>query len=251
MNRAAAVVLAAGASVRMGRNKLLLELNGETVVHRAARTAHAAGLAPVVVVTGHERDAVEAALHGLPCRTVHNSEHAQGQHTSVGAGIAALDGPTTEADEPTAESDGPTAESDEPTAESDEPTTEADEPTAAIVMLADMPFVTADMLRALAERHAATGAPVVASRYGGETIAPPILYDRRLFGELTRMDRRCGRQVVKRHRAEAVEVDWPLERMRDLDRPSDHASARAELSTRPPAAQALDHLVAATEPAHG
>lgn len=186
-------MLAAGASVRMGRNKLLLELDGETVVHRAARTADAAGLAPVVVVTGHERGAVEAALHGLRCRIVHNSEHAQGQHTSVGAGIAALDGPT-----------------------------------AAIVILADMPFVTPDMLRALAERHAATGAPVVASRYGGETIAPPILYDRRLFGELTRMDRRCGRQVVKRHGADAVELDWPLERMRDLDRPSDYANARAE-----------------------
>ncbi len=216
MNRVAAVVLAAGASVRMGRNKLLLELDGETVVRRAARTASAAGLAPVVVVTGHEHEAVEAALHGLPSRTVYNSEHAQGQHTSVGAGIAALAGPT-----------------------------------AAIVMLADMPFVTADMLRAVADHHAATGAPVVASRYGGETIAPPILYDRRLFGELTRMDRRCGRQVVQRHRANAVELDWPADRMRDLDRPSDHASARAELSTRPPAAQAPDHLVAATDPAHG
>ncbi len=223
MNKVAAVVLAAGASVRMGRNKLLLELDGETVVHRAARTASAAGLAPVVVVTGHEREAVEAALHGLPCRTVYNSEHAQGQHTSVGTGIAALAGPTAE----------------------------ANEPTAAIVLLADMPFVTADMLRAVADRHAATGAPVVASRYGAETIAPPILYDRRLFGELTRMDRRCGRRVVQRHRAEAAEVKWPLDRMRDLDRPSDHAIAHAELSARPPAAQAPDHLVAATEPAHG
>lgn len=236
MNTVAAVVLAAGASVRMGRNKLLLELDGETVVRRAARTAHSAGLTPVVVVTGHEHEAVEAALHGLRCRTVHNSKHAQGQHTSVGAGIAALDGPTAALDGPTAEADGPT--------------TEADMPTAAIVMLADMPFVTAGMLRTVAGRHAATGAPIVASRYGGKTIAPPILYHRRLFGELTRMDRRCGRQVVKRHRAEAVEVDWPLERMRDLDRPSDYADARAELPTRPPAAQA-PRARAATEAAHG
>jgi len=208
-------VLAAGASVRMGRNKLLLELDGETVVHRAARTANAAGLAPVVVVTGHESEAVETALHGLRCRTVHNSEHARGQHTSVGTGIAALDDGTADAGDRTAGAGVRTA-------------AHADDCTAAIVMLADMPFVTADMLRALAERHAATGAPVVASRYGGETIAPPILYDRRLFGELTRMDRRCGRQVVKRHRADAVELDWPLERMRDLDRPSDYANARAE-----------------------
>ncbi len=227
MNTVAAVVLAAGSSVRMGRNKLLLELDGETVVRRAADTARAAGLAPVVVVTGHEREAVEAALHGLPCRIVHNSEHAQGQHTSVAAGIAAL----------TEDTAGAAAAG-------------ADDNTAAIVMLADMPFVTADMLRAVADRQAATGAPIVASRYGGKTIAPPILYHRRFFGELTRMDSRCGRQVVKRHRSEAVEVDWPLEMMRDLDRPSDYADARAQLSTRPPAAQAPPAR-AATEAAHG
>ena len=232
MNRVAAVVLAAGASVRMGRNKLLLTLDGETVVRRAARTAGAAGLDPVVVVTGHEHEAVEAALHGLPCRTVFNSEHAHGQHTSVGAGVAALAG----------DPDSPAASAAVPPAA---------HCTAAIVILADMPFVTADMLRTVAERHAATGAPVVASRYGGETIAPPILYDRCLFGELTRMDRRCGRQVVQRHRADAVEVDWPVERMRDLDRPSDYANARTELSARPPAAQAPDPLAAAAEPAHG
>ena len=227
MNTVAAVVLAAGSSVRMGRNKLLLELDGETVVRRAAATARAAGLAPVVVVTGHEREAVEAALHGLPCRTVHNSEHARGQHTSVAAGIAAL-------------TDAALADD----------TAGADDSTAAIVMLADMPFVTADMLRAVADRQAATGAPVVTSRYGGKTIAPPILYHRCLFGELTRMDSRCGRQVVKRHRAEAVEVDWPLGMMRDLDRPSDYADARAQLSTRPPAAQAPPARATA-EAAHG
>lgn len=224
MNRVAAVVLAAGASVRMGRNKLLLTLGGETVVGRAVRTAGAAGLDPVVVVTGHEHEAVEAALHGLPCRTVFNREHARGQHTSVGAGVAAL-----------AEDSAP------PEARC----------TAAIVILADMPFVTAEMLRAVAERHAATGAPVVASRYGGKITAPPILYHRRLFAELTRMDRRCGRQVVQRHRADAVEVDWPEEMMRDLDRPSDYANARSELSTRPSAAQAPAPLAAAAEPAHG
>lgn len=243
VSRVAAVVLAAGASVRMGRNKLLLTLGGETVVRRAARTAAAAGLDPVVVVTGHEREAVEAALHGLPCRTVFNSEHARGQHTSVGTGVAALAGDT---DPPAA----PSAAA-PPAAAPQAAAPPADRCTAAIVILADMPFVTADMLRAVAERHAATGAPVVASRYGGETIAPPILYDRRLFGELTRMDRRCGRQVVQRHRADAVEVDWPEEMMRDLDRPSDYANARSALSARPPAAQAPDPLAAASEPAHG
>ena len=193
----AAVVLAAGASTRMGRNKLLLELNGETVVHRAARTAIEAGLDPVVVVTGHAREAVERALHGLRCRSVFNCEHANGTHTSVGKGIAAV-----------------------------EPTACA----AAIVILADMPLVTAPMLRALVDRYNESGAPLVASRYGGEVNAPPILYDRQLFGELRDMDARCGRQLVRRHRHEAAELDWPAEAARDLDRPGDYEWIRGALA---------------------
>jgi len=68
----------------------------------------------------------------------------------------------------------------------------------------------------------------VASRYGGSVNAPPILYDRRLFGELRRMDARCGREVVRRHLHEAIEVDWPAEAGRDLDHPEDYGRIRAE-----------------------
>ena len=63
--RVAGVVLAAGASRRMGRNKMLLELEGEPLVRRAARRALEAGLTPVVVVLGHEADRARAALAGL------------------------------------------------------------------------------------------------------------------------------------------------------------------------------------------
>src|SRR5205809_7761322 len=50
----------------MGRNKMLLELEGESLVRRAARRAIAAGLAPVVVVIGHEPDRVRTELKDLP-----------------------------------------------------------------------------------------------------------------------------------------------------------------------------------------
>lgn len=201
----AAVILAAGASTRMGRNKLLLELNGETVVRRAARTAIEAGLDPVIVVTGHARDEVEGELHGLRCRCVFNSEHAKGTHTSVAAGIGAV---------------------------------ERTACAAAIVMLADMPLVTPSMLRALIERYHESGAPLVASRYGGQVNAPPILYDRRLFAELRNMDARCGRQVVRRHRHDAVEIEWPVEAARDLDRPADYEWIRDALADESRAAAA-------------
>lgn len=193
--RVAAAVLAAGASTRMGRNKLLLELNGETVVRRAARTALAAGLEPVVVVTGHAREAVERQLRGLGCRSVFNREHPAGTHTSVAAGIGAV---------------GPDCE-------------------AAVVILADMPFVTPAMLRSLVDRYRESRPPLVASRYGGSVNAPPILYDRSLFGELRRLDARCGRGVVRRHLRRAIEVEWPAEAGRDLDRPDDYRGALESL----------------------
>lgn len=209
MSDVAAVVLAAGASVRMGRNKLLLDLGGESVVRRAARRAVEAGMNPVVVVTGHEREAVEDELRGIGCSAVFNADHAVGQHTSVSAGIAGLGGA----------GGWPGAGG----------AAGADRCAAAVVVLADMPFVTAAMLGAVAARYRETGAPLVLSRYGGETVAPPMLYDRSLFGELLRMDRRCGREVVRRHRAEAAVVDWPAGALRDLDTPDDHEAARLEL----------------------
>lgn len=207
--RVAGIVLAAGSSRRMGSNKLLLELDGEAVVRRAARTVRAAGLDPVVVVTGHEHEAVTARLHDLGVSAVNNAEHAKGTHTSVAAGVASVRG-------------------------------DCD---AAVVVLADMPFVTPAMLREVVARYDRTRPPqgsrqphrqpqrppLVVSRYGGEVTAPPILYDRTLFGELARMDARCGRAVVRRHLDAAVLVDWPADASRDLDRPADYERAREEL----------------------
>lgn len=188
----AAVVPAAGASARMGRNKLLLELDGETLIRRSVRVAGDAGLDPVVVVTGHARKTIERELQGLGCLCVFNADHAKGIQTSVAAGVAALD---------------PACD-------------------AAVVMLADMPFVTAEMLGTLASSYRGRNPRLVVSRYGGEVDAPPILYDRALFGEVARAG--CGRAVVRRHRARAVHVDWPADRLRDIDYPADYESVRRQ-----------------------
>ena len=204
--RVAGIVAAAGSSKRMGRrNKLLLDVGGEAMVGRVVSTALGAGLDPVVVVTGHDRGAVETALARLPCQSVYNARHAEGLHTSVAAGIAhvALHA----------------------------------QPAAVVVLLADMPFVTCEMLRATVARHRETGAPAVASCYGGGTIAPPVLYDRRLFGELAAIDAGGGRAVVRRHRADAVEIEWPAEAAWDVDEPADYERAREALAGNPQARQ--------------
>ncbi len=82
--RIAAVVLAAGRSTRMGAvNKMIAEIGGKPLVRIAAEQALASQAAPVIVVTGHERDKVEAALKGLNVRFAHNPDYAEGLGTSL------------------------------------------------------------------------------------------------------------------------------------------------------------------------
>jgi molybdenum cofactor cytidylyltransferase len=100
------------------------------------------------------------------------------------------------------------------------------------VMLADMPFVTPGMIAGLIGRYRATEAPLVISDYEGVN-APPMLYDRCLFGELLEMTGEgCGRQVVRRHRDEAEVLSWPAAALADLDVPEDYERIRTEVGSR-------------------
>lgn len=183
----AGVVLAAGSSTRLGRNKLLLSLDGESLVRRAAKAALEAGLEPVVVVLGHEADRVAQELSGLPVETVVNPDHARGVNTSLRAGVAGVPG----------------------------------EAAAVVVLLADMPLVTAAMVARLVDEHRRTRAPLVVSDYGG-VHAPPTLYARPLFPELGGPEGDgCGKRVVRQHADEAVRVSWPPDRLADVDREED------------------------------
>jgi molybdenum cofactor cytidylyltransferase len=186
----------------MGQNKLLLRVDGEALVARAARRAAAAGLDPVLVVLGHEADRVGQELDGVVCRRVLNPDHGTGQASSFRAGVGAVPA----------------------------------EAPAAVVLLADMPHVTVEMIAALVARYRQTGAALVVSEYGG-VHAPPTLYDRSLFDEIRGMSGDgCGRQVVRRHRGEAEVVPWPAERLADLDEPKDLEQLRAAATNETPCA---------------
>lgn len=138
---AAALVLAAGNSSRLGQPKQLLVYQGETLLHRAVRTALAAGYTPVVVVTGALNTELRHAVADLPCQTVHNPDWAAGMGASIRAGLAAL---------------GPAA-------------------TAVLVLSSDQPLVAAAQLAALAQHQQATGAPAVAAAYA-DAFGIPALF---------------------------------------------------------------------------
>ena len=195
----AGIVLAAGTSSRMGQNKLFMELDGEPLVRRVVSRASAAGVDPLIVVLGHEAARVQQALEGIRYRPVFNAEYERGVNSSLRAGIHAV-------------SETPAR--------------------AAVVMLADMPFVTPAMIAMLIEKYRGGDAPLVISDYEGVN-APPMLYDRSLFEELAMPDGHgCGKQVVKRHRHEAESASWPVEALTDLDAPEDYERVKAAMEGR-------------------
>lgn len=146
---AAGVILAGGAASRFGQLKQILPWHGQALVRHAAAKALNAGLAPVVVVTGHAAELVQAALSGLPVKFAHNPDWAAGQSTSVITGLRHL----------------------------------PPQVGSATFLLADQPFVPAGLVRGLVEAHAASLAPIVAPLVQGQR-ANPVLFDRSTFPDL-------------------------------------------------------------------
>ena len=84
-----AVILAAGASKRLGQPKQLIEIQGESLLHRTARI----GLLicdPVLVVLGFEAERMQAALHDLPVQCVRNLDWEEGMASSLRVAVSAL-----------------------------------------------------------------------------------------------------------------------------------------------------------------
>lgn len=184
-----AVILAAGASTRMGQIKQLLPIAGQPMVRRVTGTVCAAGFEQVIVVVGAQADAVAHALQGLPVELVVNDAWQEGMSTSVRAGIGAL----------------------------------RPEIAAAMLILADQPDLSPGSLQKLVARYRTSGAPLVAPYYQGRR-GNPVLFDRALFAELEAVaGDRGGRGVVARHEAELerVDVEDPAP-VSDIDTPEDY-----------------------------
>ncbi|MEJ2558620.1 MAG: selenium cofactor biosynthesis protein YqeC [Anaerolineae bacterium] len=190
--RVAAIVLAGGASQRFGAPKQLLPWEGGSLLGHVADTALASRASPVVVVLGHQADACQVALGDRPVTAVVNPDWAQGQSTSVRAGLAAL-----------------------------QPNVSA-----ALFLLVDQPRITPAVINALIERHRATLAPVVWPEHNGRR-GNPVLFDHALFPQLARLSGDTGgRPVLQAYadRAERVPVSDPGV-LFDIDTPGDYQKA--------------------------
>ena len=167
----AAIVLAAGRSSRMGGpNKLLAEIGGRPLVRIVTEAALASRAGPVIVVTGHQRERVEAALAGLDVLLVHNPTYADGLSTSLKAGIAATP---------------PAADG-------------------VIVCLGDMPQVDARLIdRLLAAFDPERGALAVVPTLAGKR-SNPVVWSRRFFPDLSALAGDVGARGLIASYPEAV-----------------------------------------------
>jgi len=162
-----AIVLAAGKSSRMGRPKAMLPLDGDTFLTRIVRTFADAGVEDIVVVVGHDADAIVAsfaAVDGVAARFVDNPDYEQGQLSSLLTGLRLVDRPGV---------------------------------VGVLMTLVDVPLVSAATVRAVVDRYRSTRAPIVrpvdGSRHGH-----PVLIDRSLFDALRHADPSAGAKPIIR-----------------------------------------------------
>jgi molybdenum cofactor cytidylyltransferase len=188
-----AVVLAAGASTRMGAQKLLLPLGGEPLVRRTVRQVADAGFDDVLVVVGCKYEKVLAVLGGLPVRHVRNDEYETGFGSSFRAAVGSLS-----------------------------------DSEAAMFVLADQPFVTPSAYRRLLDAYRQQPGGIVSVRYG-EVTAPPHLFAAAFFPELAVLEH-GARPVLQRYRDRTTVLQFPADLLLDIDTPEDYELAKARLS---------------------
>lgn len=192
-----AVVLAAGKSSRMGRPKATLPLDEhDTFLTRIVRTFLAASIDDVVVVVGHDKDAIIPAFaaSGLPARFVENRDSERGQLSSVLAGLAVVDRPGV---------------------------------AAMLLTLVDVPLIAPSTVRAVVDRYRTTHAAIVRPVRGNEH-GHPVLIDRALFDALRRADPDSGaKAIVRAHVSPAGDVEVDDEgAFADIDTPDEYERIR-------------------------
>ncbi len=195
-----AIVLAAGASQRMGQPKLLLPFNGERVIEHVVGTVTAADVDEVIVVVGYRRAEMEQALAGLPARVVFNPDYAWGEMlSSVQVGLKAA---------------SPAA-------------------TAALIALGDQPRVSVATLNRIATALREGGDRIYLPTFGGRR-GHPIGLPRRFWPEVLALERGSSlREVIRRHQSATVEIPVPDDAVLwDMDTPQEYAGLLAR--ARPP-----------------
>jgi len=201
----ALILLAAGASTRMGRPKQLLPIQGRPLLRHVAEAALAAPVSPLIIVLGAHAAEIAPCLNGLPVQVVVHAAWAEGMGASLRAGMEAL-------------------------------ARCQPEPECVVIALADQPDFSAGHIAQLIATQQATGRPIVASAQG-TVRGPPVLFTKKFYPALRALRGDTGaRSLLQTHVHEVATVTLPP--APDLDTPADYAAylSRTGSSTSGPAA---------------
>ncbi len=196
--RIAGIVLAAGRSTRAAPDhKLLVELpDGRSMIETTVEHVLAAGIAPVIVVTGHDAAAIEARLARLDVRLAHAPDYALGLAHSLRAGLRALP----------QDADG------------------------ALICLGDMPLVEDSVLnRLIAAFDPDEGRSIIVPTNRGRR-GNPVLWDRKFFAEISALEGDAGaRRLFRLHMEQVAEVEVETSSiLLDFDTPEAIAALKKE-----------------------
>jgi molybdenum cofactor cytidylyltransferase len=188
----AAIILAAGASIRMGQPKPLLPWRGQPFIRHIARMALQADLSPVVIVAGEHTSEIRTAVADLPVTVIRNPDWEAGQSASVRCGLRSL----------------------------------PDTIGSVVFLLADQPHIPIGLVKALQDRHAQSLSPIVAPLID-EQRGNPVLFDRVTFSDLLSLSGNVGgRAVFAKYRV--AYVPWhDANVLLDVDTPEDYQRLQA------------------------
>jgi molybdenum cofactor cytidylyltransferase len=171
------VILAAGASTRLGRPKQLLPWQGKTLLQHAVQTALSITTRPVVV-TGCNADQLVAGLNNEQVHIVFNPDWEQGIASSIRIGLQALLDRTPPPDQ-------------------------------VIFMVCDQPFVSPGLLLDLINERQKSQKSIIASSYAG-TLGIPALFDQSMFSQLLDLQGDTGaKKLIQAFPENVSSVDFP------------------------------------------
>lgn len=186
----AAIILAAGASRRLGRPKQLLSCRGETLLNRSIRVVSESGASPVLAVLGAYFPEIAASIPSQTAIQIHNDLWKEGMSASIQAGLRALD-------------------------------VVAPGTAGVLLMGCDQPRLTADHLRSLLAAFAAHASPVIVASSYAAVLGVPAIFPRETFAQLRALRGDKGaRSIIERAPCPVVPIDFEGGDV-DIDSPED------------------------------
>ena len=182
------IVLAAGASTRLGQPKQLLPYRGSNLLQITVESAIASVCQPIVVVLGAYAEKIQPAIAQLPVQFVQNERWAVGMGTSIQCGLRWIE-------------------------------TNYQPIDAVVLLVCDQPFITPHLINRLVETYRTTGNSIVASAYAN-TVGVPVLFSSKLFPTLNTLAKEGAKPIIKRHRSEVATVSFPAGKI-DIDTPTE------------------------------